>query len=36
MSRAAFVEIFMYKVIMLLALYDNDVFVQLARMFADT
>ena len=36
LSRVAFVQIFMYKVMLLGRLYDNDVFVQLAQMFAET
>ena len=34
--RVAFVEIIMYKVMLLGRLYENDVFVQLAQMFAET
>ena len=34
--RVAFVQIFIYKVMLLGRLYDNDVFVQLTQMFADT
>ena len=33
--RVAFVQIFMYKVMLLGRLYENDVFVQLAQMFAE-
>ena len=33
LSRVAFVRIFMYKVMLLGRLYENDVFVQLAQMF---
>ena len=36
LSRVAFVRIFMYKVTLLGRLYENDVFVQLAQMFAET
>ena len=36
LSRVAFVPIFMYKVMLLGRLYENDVFVQLAQMFAET
>ena len=34
--RVAFVQIFMYNVMLLGRLYDNDVFVQLAQMFTET
>ena len=33
LSRVAFVQIFMYKVMLLGRLYENDVLVQLAQMF---
>ena len=33
LCRVAFVQIFMYKVMHLGRLYDNDAFVQLAEMF---
>ena len=36
LSRVAFVQIFMCKVMLLSRLYENDVFVQLAQMFAET
>ena len=36
LPRVAFVGIFMYKVTLLGRLYENDVFVQLAQMFAET
>ena len=36
LSRVAFVRIFMYKIMLLGRFYENDVFVQLAQMFAET